>query len=399
MGRAKQMMEEGYSSCGNLTVCCSCFGDQAIKDYIEDFSDSSICTYCKKDNVTACSLTLVVAHIVESINYEWDDPANAGVSYESAEGGYQLNTTDTYDLLSSELELDIKHDDLIDDINSNILNTNWCPISPYSLTFNQRLLYGWKSFSEFVKYNSRYVLFKPNDDLQVRYQKEEMEPEEILEAIGVFINDFRLLKKIETSEELFRVRIENLDISYDSEKQLGSPPKEYCTLANRMSPAGISMFYGAFDVDTSIKEVYVPESGITKKAICGVFKATESLTVIDLSNIPTVPSLFDEENRHYRGALGFLNDFIIDFCKPIERVDRTHVDYVPTQIVTEFFRHILLVDGSKNVNGVVYPSAKNNNENCIVIFANSEQCCESGKYGNKQILKLNNVFEIKLINK
>ena len=402
MGREKQRMEEGYSSCGDLSVCTSCFGDKAIKELIESYENSSVCSYCNSKNTKACDLNSVVSHIVESINFEWDDPANAGAGWESAEGGWLgVSTVYTYELLTGELELDIKNDTLLDDINSSILNTEWCKKSPYSLDENQRLFYGWQSFSDFVKYNSRYVLFKKNDDKkdQITFPREEMEPEEILESIGVFINQHALICTIESSEEIYRVRIVDKDISFDNnEKELGSPPKDFCTFANRMSPAGISMFYGAFDIETAIKETYEPEKNVTKKAICGLFKPTRQLILIDLSEIPSVPSLFDEENRYDRDSLSFLNDFIKDFCKPIERADKAHIDYVPTQIVTEYFRHVLRLDTGKLVDGVIYPSSKDNKRKCIVIFANSDQC-QTSEYirDEEQLLNLSHVEEKQLI--
>jgi hypothetical protein len=47
------------------------------------------------------------------------------------------------------------------------------------------------------------------------------------------------------------------------------------------------------------------------------------------------PSLFDEQRRHLRAGLSFLHDFAADLAKPIEKDGREHIEYVPTQIVTE----------------------------------------------------------------
>jgi hypothetical protein len=70
-----------------------------------------------------------------------------------------------------------------------------------------------------------------------------------------------------------------------------------------------------------------------------------------------------------------LLDFIKDFRKPIDRKDRAHIDYVPTQIVTEYFRHIFEYKGH-NVDGIIYPSSKGSGREAVVIFANNEQCLE-----------------------
>jgi hypothetical protein len=96
------------------------------------------------------------------------------------------------------------------------------------------------------------------------------------------------------------------------------------------------------------------------KAICGVFKPTRNLRVIDLSKNFDIPSLFDEHKRERRSDIKFLIDFISEFTKPIDRTDRAHVDYVPTQIVTEFIRYIFKTEDNVSVDGVIYPSSKNN---------------------------------------
>lgn len=85
-------------------------------------------------------------------------------------------------------------------------------------------------------------------------------------------------------------------------------------------------------------------------------------------------------------------DFISDFTKPIERSDREHIDYVPTQIVTEYFRHIFKLNDKTNIDGVIYPSSKNQGKKAIVIFADSKQCVEAADtYDSDSVLSLINV--------
>lgn len=139
------------------------------------------------------------------------------------------------------------------------------------------------------------------------------------------------------------------------------------------------MFYGAYDLDTAIKETY-EEVEEDKKAVCGIFKPTRELNFVDLTEV-YIPSLFDEQNQHNRVNAMFLYDFVKDFTKPIERNDRAHVDYVPTQIVTEFFRHIFKAEDNKGIDGVIYPSTKNDGAKALVVFADSDQCV-----GNEQVL-------------
>jgi hypothetical protein len=51
-----------------------------------------------------------------AIRQEWGDPDNEGVPWESAEGGYQGNVIDSWDLFSEELELGISNENLFQDL-------------------------------------------------------------------------------------------------------------------------------------------------------------------------------------------------------------------------------------------------------------------------------------------
>ena len=70
MGIEKSRMEEGYSSCGDLTVCSSCFGNKALKEYIDNYGASIECSFCENTVAKSCYLNSVVSHIVSSIYQE-----------------------------------------------------------------------------------------------------------------------------------------------------------------------------------------------------------------------------------------------------------------------------------------------------------------------------------------
>lgn len=110
--------------------------------------------------------------------------------------------------------------------------------------------------------------------------------------------------------------------------------------------------------------------------ISGIFESVKPLSVIDLSKGLDIPSLFDEHERDNRDYIRFLFDFVSDFTKSIERSDRAHVDYVPTQVVTEYIRYVFKSEKENQIDGVIYPSSKNDGKKAIVIFANSDQCIE-----------------------
>lgn len=378
MGIAKRAWEEaqerGFSVDEELCVCTDCFEDYGIRNFIEENDTGENCDFCESRGDFSCRLEDALAHIMMCIQTEWGHPANEGLPYETREGGWQGEVYDSWDMLDS-IGLEINNDSLQECIYSSLLIDEWCRRDPYSLSKDRTLYYGWMSFSDFVKSKARYVFYKANNANYDRYQHDEMNPVDILDALQNILNEIGLLKTITTDTNIYRVRITRATEVLKSAKELGSPPGEFATMANRMSPAGIPMFYGAFDVETAIRETYESDEDV-KKATCGVFQPLQPLTVIDLSENIYIPSLFDEHNLHIRDDMIFLVDFLKDFTRPIERSNRVHVDYVPTQVVTEFIRHIFKSESEKSIDGVVYPSSRGEDGKAIVVFAESEQCIE-----------------------
>ncbi len=383
MGLTKRFLEEeqsrGYRLNKGKTVCSNCFDECGIQQFIKTNYSENHCSYCKKKGkkVIACELDCLVGHILRSINYEWGNPADEGLPYETREGGWQVSPVfDTWELLEK-IGLDNFSEELFNDICSSIDNQEWCERDPFSLRPNEILSYGWGKFAKFVLYTARYVFFKAKNSDYEKNQHDEMDPVGILDALGSIIKKCDLVENVSKSTKIFRVRIVSPSDELTTVKELGSPPRELTKISNRMSPAGISMFYGAFDVETAIKETY-KKTDDEKKAVSGIFSPTRKLRVIDLSKELSVPSLFDERSRESRSDIRFLIDFISDFIKPIERNDREHIEYVPTQIVTEYFRHVFKLDNNTDIDGIVYPSSKNPGNKAIVIFAESNQCVEFG---------------------
>jgi hypothetical protein len=96
--------------------------------------------------------------------------------------------------------------------------------------------------------------------------------------------------------------------------------------------------------------------------------------VLDLTALPGVPSLFDDEMRHYRQSLIFLHSFLKDIAKPIQKDGREHIEYVPTQVMTEYFQHIFKFNDAKKLDGMYYPSSRSDSGYSCVLFFNSRNC-------------------------
>jgi hypothetical protein len=156
-----------------------------------------------------------------------------------------------------------------------------------------------------------------------------------------------------------------------------------------MSPAGIPMFYGAYDIGTAIKETYDPSKDQEQKQVATVakFKLLKDIALVDFSKIPAIPGFFEQVDYSHHEII-FLDDFITDISKPIKKDDREHIEYVPTQVVTEHIRYVHKDENSGDIYGLIYPSSKNNGKNSVVIFCENEHFAEKGEANGDSFFEL-----------
>jgi hypothetical protein len=179
------------------------------------------------------------------------------------------------------------------------------------------------------------------------------------------------------------VRVSNSGAGYKTAAELGPPPVDKCISANRMSPAGIPMFYGAFDEATALAET---TKETDEFATIGKFKTLRDVKVLDLTRLPIVPSIFDREKRDDRQPIFFMRDFLRDFTKLVDKNGSEHIEYVPTQIVTEYFRHIYRHNDKESLDGIIYPSSVSKGGKACVLFCTGKNCTQDEQDKKEDIL-------------
>lgn len=367
-------------------VCSDCFGDYAIKAFIEDNAVETRCTYCGRtsDSPISAHFSEVFKFILEGIEPEWEDPAES-MAYESREGGYQgASVYDWYDLITEEIEeLFEINAGVLNDILSEMAGEHaWCHKDPYGLLEEEALSISWRNFSRQVKYQTRYI-FSQLPDIADPMDIDLIPVPRMLNTLSQELSRLEdeadVVLTVEQDTEIMRARIHDMWKRYLNGRQLGTVPAKEARFSNRMSPSGIPMFYGAFDSDTALLEV-IDHKRFTppwKVATIATFKTTEVLKLLDLSNLPQVPSLFDQRMNYLRSTIIFLHEFAYELSKPINKDGTEHIEYVPTQVFTEYIRHLFRDRYGDSLNGIKYVSAKANQKSCCVLFVNNEQCCGS----------------------
>lgn len=350
-------------------VCAVHLDDYALKAFIEKEGEQGTCSYCMNSDDPVVSLEQLVEQINSCLNYFYDDAEN-GVSYASEEGGYYgVRIFEIEELIDDTLPFDPDEEELRQDILAAFDPTKaWSEQDPYGDREDDALNYSWRYFKNIVKYQCRYFFGKTSSFHGGTNGNDVFE---ILNDIGRIVDKLEMFTEMPAGAQYFRCRHHDSTITITSVKDLVSPPLKYTTASNRMSPAGISMFYCAFDAATAKSET-VPFAITGSTCTTARFIANSSFNLLDLSKLPPVPSVFDEQKRDDYFSIRFLKDFIKDFTGEVTRDGREHIEYVPTQIVTEYFKHVYEELSHILVEGIIYPSSKDPDHNSCVLFLDHE---------------------------
>lgn len=288
--------------------------------------------------------------------------------YDGREGGYQGPTVDIDEVLGEigvweAFEADVA-DAALDLIRGAFAEDE--PLTWVSSSSDPDTLHWqWVLFADTVKHSTRFV-FRPKSS----GQPGAMHVVEFLTRItDAFLESGDLLDYWEKGKSIFRGRmVENFDpprgTKWDA-STLGPPAAELAK-ANRMSPAGISLFYGSLDPQTAIAEI--AQSSIHSRAVVGEFHLTTGIHILDLTNIEGAArvqgSMFDAKHRNRVIMRNFLADFIRQVTKPVIPDGREHYEYAPTQVLTEFLRSTT----TTAMVGIAFPSSIKPSGTNVVLF-------------------------------
>ncbi len=133
------------------------------------------------------------------------------------------------------------------------------------------------------------------------------------------------------------------------------------------------MFYGSDDMDTAIQETIDPTADSGKMFTGGSFVSTVPLIVLDLCSLPSMSSFFNDWDESQRNGLYFLQAFQKDLAKPIKKDGRQHIEYIPTQVFTEYVRFEVKSANGESYDGIRYPSSKTGKP-CVALFLDQDDC-------------------------
>jgi len=368
MGFLKDLDEQlrggNPEACFGRYVCAECFADDDLRAFVESNASRTQCDFCEatSEYPIAAHLLDVVQHMNQCLDRYYSTAENE-LPFESAEGGYQGQWWDTWDFVEGVLGLEFPKDtgDLEQAIRDSLGQRAWCERDPFGLDEEAHLWLSWEQFCEVVKFERRFF-FAQQGSSSISGP---LNPRATLAALAEVFAELGLIADLPAGTEIWRARVQRGGATLQGPADLGPPPREFAR-QSRMSPAGVVMFYAGEDEETALRET----ANGAGDFVMAKFRTLQATRVLDLAAIPRPPSIFNldvEVSARLRHR--FLSRFADEIAQPVERDDRVHIDYVPTQVVTEFVRSSVGSGDGQPVMGIRYASSRSPGRSALVLFA------------------------------
>jgi RES domain-containing protein len=366
MGVAKAQLledeERGWSEVDKF-VCAACVEDDYLKDVILAATSSRMCSYCGtvSGEEIAAPFSAVMECVASTVTRYFCEPTAAGMPWDD---GPLFESRDTADILAG-LPLNC-NDELFEDIARAFHNDGWTPAANghwASSHYSDVLHDSWSSFVSIVQHNTRFFF---NFAVSPSWAgTQEIPPQQMLSTLGELVRSLGLVRQLEPGTPLFRARERPAHADWTADASTMSAPPSDLASAGRMNPAGISYLYTSLDPATALSEVL---SKPPMTFALATFQTTQSLAVLDLTSFPPYPSIFDSARYDELEGLAFLHRFAEEISRPVGKDRRDHVEYVPSQVVSEYFALVHRDTESKGLDGILYPSAVRQSGENLVLF-------------------------------
>ncbi len=328
--------ERGWHSSDKF-ICVHCIGDDYLLDIVaRAVTEDEECSFC--GSAPAAEFDVFMEAFMVGVNNRFKQADDAGMPWE---GGYvfeafeQDELPDRFDWIAGG-EYDVAVvDEIRDRLAEKTYASRWWMETEPGEAFSTR----WKDFREQILHRTRFVFWARKDTDEPYLGAGDVSVTKVLEDIGMLLVSFDLITPLPAGTVTYRARghARQEDSGGWGAAQVGTNLPKNTTGSSRMSPAGIPLFYGADDVETALAEVAHADD--REFFTVGKFVTTEPVTVIDLTYVPPVPSIFDPVLGGAQGQLRFLNELVDELRQPIDTA-RSNLDYVPTQVFCEYFLHV-----------------------------------------------------------
>lgn len=344
-------------------VCTSCIGEIFLQDAIMRDGEVALCDFCRSEENPTVELDVLAerVHSVLKEHFYMTSPYPEGFDLLAAKEGWWeqpgelvtyviMNLIDSSDELAESIReyLSGQYDpwgkDALIDPSPYASDSQYeeRPIETYEFQES------WSSFRDEIFSRSRFFNQAAKSALEHLFQGiadlKTHTGEPVVRVFG-------------PKDQIFRARLAKSndalkDILKSAPESLGAPPGRYAS-AGRMNAEGITVFYGATDMDTCIAEIRAPVGSFV---VSGQFSPLRELRVLDLTRLRRVflqGSLFDPVHTQSMSRVHFLKRLEAELSQPVMPGSESR-DYLPTQVVAEY----LASHPDMNLDGVMFASSQ-----------------------------------------
>lgn len=319
-----------------MKICKECFSDGELRAGVEVISipDEQICSVCGKNSERQCDLSEFYdffhsllclfkistngEKVVDIIQRDWNIFSGIGVAKTIIE-----------EILKTFPDIGFSIDSLVE-YNDEVTS----------------LVVSWEDLKVRIKEQTRFLI-----------DNEELESFDFLQSSVT----------LQKGDILYRSRILPSDKECYDRTQMGCPEKNIAT-AGRANPVGIPFLYLARDIETTYYEV---RASYLDFISVGKFEIQRNLNIIDFHSIIDLYSSFNERNGTLASIVArkkAIEAISSDLSRPMRRFD-SEVEYVPTQLVCEFCKTML------NVDGICFESSLHKGYDNYVLFDETSASC------------------------
>ncbi len=279
---------------------------------------------------------------------------------------------DAYDMVHDFADLGCENEEILEQIVWALNDRIWLQRGSVYPTVVETLRFSWDRFSKLAKYSWRYTLLSA---MHSGTGVQNRSPASLLREILVVAQRASLLIMLSKGTLIFRARVHSSKEKANDAKSLGTPTAEKIRNPNRMSPAGIAVFYGALESETARCEGCSQRSKGNQLTI-GEFYNNKAIGVLDLSVPLSLPGTYSDEVGT-TDAVEFLNRFGELVSARVSRETDSGLDYVPTQVFSEFVRMSGM--SRTKVRGIIFRSSQHEGGRNLVLFYGPEDCKDPGQ--------------------
>jgi len=367
-------------------ICGNCIKEEYLGSEIETLGNRRKCSFCKKNQKTYL-LSAVVSRVESVMRSFYERTLRDPTSWEERfqrdqELNYCWNREGStlIDILQNEFDVTLKAAKYISQILEEKYfdmdaaqigeETEFSSDAQYELKSigHGNWLREWDEFKHILRSEARFFNERVHNILQSIFK--DIEKTTTWGSMPVVTT----IGPGSDIEKLYRARIFLSDAKlHEALKspalQLGPPPPGIAT-NGRMNAAGVSVFYGSIDEETSIAEVRPPVGCAVATAAFNVIRTLELLDLRALQNATGRVSVFSPDYQEVMEKSAFLSELSFKITQPVMPGDEA-LEYLPTQAVADY----LASRADITFDGIIFPSVQvtGNSKTNIVLFNQSSR--------------------------